>query len=578
MPLYCPVSGANIVRKPDWVGRKVSDAFTANFCVVGDRVVHSAPQGRADFESVGRSLRINAEVAEHISKTHGAYVQIEDYAALQGSSSEARRHFVKSLDAKRYLAALIFCNLSPAHSIAVNIGKRLKTTGKDVYVVKSYAEAITLALELVEYRRKDTPIDLGAWRDSSISSLSPVKIESDPSWDVDLSDYSNRAVVINDKIIHSTSVGYLRTEHVPVIDAYRESCTAGAGRFVEYVIIDLSGVAGSSRAARSAYMRSIARWHQQQPLRMYIGYGANTAMKTAMRLGRPLMPFKTRIAKNAAQAFAMVREDMDRRFARDAVKKETNRHYVIRRDDMEKLMAFLGRIDWAEQGIDDHIQIDPDNPLFFLYQSIRLVKEELDELFVERNRFEADLHQSRKMESIGTLAAGIAHEFNNVLAMIVGNTDLALREIGSKHPAHAYIQDVERAAERAESVVKQLLNYSRKNDQHLQPIDAVKVVFDAVGLLRASLPKTIDVRFRYPNHPVTVSGDATQINQILMNLVANAAQVMDDDGGVLDIDVTTVRKFAAPEREVRRLAQEYLKIVVADNGPGVNPAHLPQDF
>ena len=117
----------------------------------------------------------------------------------------------------------------------------------------------------------------------------------------------------------------------------------------------------------------------------------------------------------------------------------------------------------------------------------------------ENKSIEAQLNQARKMESIGTMAGGVAHDFNNLLYMIVGNTELALEDIPEWNPVHSSLEEIKSASLRAAGVVKQLLNFSRKTDKDLKPMDAVTVIKDALKFLRSTISSTVKIKLGLPD-------------------------------------------------------------------------------
>jgi PAS domain S-box-containing protein len=180
------------------------------------------------------------------------------------------------------------------------------------------------------------------------------------------------------------------------------------------------------------------------------------------------------------------------------------------------------------------------------------------------------LQQSRKMESIGTLAGGIAHDFNNLLYMISGNAELALEDTPKWNPVHTNLEEIKSASLRGAGIVKQLLNFSRKTENGLKPIGAVTVIKDALNFLRASIPATIDIRKHLPDADITIFADPVQINQILMNLCINASQAMEDTGGILEVNIEITTLEAGEIKNFIDLAPgKYLKMTVSDTGPGI---------
>ena len=194
----------------------------------------------------------------------------------------------------------------------------------------------------------------------------------------------------------------------------------------------------------------------------------------------------------------------------------------------------------------------------------------------EREELRILLYQGHKMESIRTIAGGIAHDFNNILFIIMGNVDLALEETRDWHPAYPKLEMIRTAALRAANIVKLLLSFSQTANEEQIPIDVISVIKDALILLRASIPTTIGIHTDFPDGKVMILSDKIRIGQILMNLCTNAAQAMEETGGLLEIRVGTK---VLPEGSAGACpAGDYAEITVSDNGPGIDPDSLSRIF
>jgi PAS domain S-box-containing protein len=158
----------------------------------------------------------------------------------------------------------------------------------------------------------------------------------------------------------------------------------------------------------------------------------------------------------------------------------------------------------------------------------------------ERQHLEAQLRQSHKMEAIGTLAGGIAHEFNNALSAILGFTELTQRGMPYGSRPWSNLQEVLKAGNRSKDFVQQILAFSHPGDHKKEPVPLALVIQEAFTLLRASLPTTIEIRHRIAPEIGTVLADVTQLHQVLMNLCANAEYALRGTGGILEISVDTV--------------------------------------
>jgi len=198
----------------------------------------------------------------------------------------------------------------------------------------------------------------------------------------------------------------------------------------------------------------------------------------------------------------------------------------------------------------------------------------------DRKKLEDQLRQSQKLEAIGTLASGIAHDFNNILTALIGYSEMAMSELHTEaDKAQSDLQEVLKAGERARALVDQILTFSRQGEQERKPLQIQHVVKEALKLLRASLPTTIEIRQNIDETCGTILADPTQIHQVIMNLCTNAYQAMRDHGGILGV---TLKQEEISEEYAERFLDigpgRYLKLEIDDTGSGIQPAIIEKIF
>jgi signal transduction histidine kinase/CheY-like chemotaxis protein len=193
-------------------------------------------------------------------------------------------------------------------------------------------------------------------------------------------------------------------------------------------------------------------------------------------------------------------------------------------------------------------------------------------------QMEERLRQVHKMESMGTLAGGVAHDFNNILAGILGYAQLVEMYRGEPGKVKNFIEQVIKAANRASGLVQQILTFSRHSEYQKQPLNLFNLVKEVLSLVRASLPSTIEIRENLVSK-ATIMGDPTQIHQVIMNLCTNASHAMGDTPGVLtvalnNIEISESKKVAGFSMDKGK----YVELEIRDTGHGMADTVLERIF
>jgi len=191
----------------------------------------------------------------------------------------------------------------------------------------------------------------------------------------------------------------------------------------------------------------------------------------------------------------------------------------------------------------------------------------------ERRRMENRLRQTQKMQAIGTLAGGVAHDFNNILTPVIIQTELALLNATDDGPLRNSLQEILEAGYRAKSLVKQILTFSREAETQRAALVVAPIVKEALKLLRSTLPTTIRIEKQLEEETGNVLADPTQIHQILMNLCTNAAHAMRETGGVLKVGLSEIDVDGDEAQQHQSIDPgRYVRLTVADTGHGIDPS------
>lgn len=189
----------------------------------------------------------------------------------------------------------------------------------------------------------------------------------------------------------------------------------------------------------------------------------------------------------------------------------------------------------------------------------------------QRSELETQLFQLKKIETIGTLAGGIAHDFNNILTPILGYTDMALEEIPEDSNLRFDLEQINNAAARGRDLVQQILTFSREVNVEKKPVKIDQIVVEVINLIKASLPRAIEIRKSIDSGIGIILADPVHIHQIIMNLCTNAIHAMKIRGGILDIKVDSVLVDHKTTEKINNLKVGiYVRIRLSDTGHGMD--------
>lgn len=263
---------------------------------------------------------------------------------------------------------------------------------------------------------------------------------------------------------------------------------------------------------------------------------------------------------------------------------------AIHPDDRERMRAAMETL---TEGIHDEVYriVRPDGAIRYIRDRAYPVRDPNGEVYrvvgiaediTNDRRRETQLRQAQKMESLGVLAGGIAHEINNILLPVTGLTELVMQDVPEGSRAQKNLEGVLQSARHAGALVEKFLSFSRLDEGNRNPVDLRRIVEEGQRLIRSMLQPAVELGVSVGDQPITSRVDDTQIHQVLMNLVSNSKDAIGDRPGRITIDLSTVDLSDPGLQERLGLpAGRYALLTVADTGSGMDAdtmAHMFEPF
>jgi len=596
-PGICPVSGLPILSKPEWTNVRCGENYEVTIRIVGDFIIWAHVSGTAGLVDVKESLRFTDKiVAENILERKG-YVLIHDYSNFKKASREARKFFIDHMKTRPHLLGVVFCGVSSVIRISISLGKRLNIAKFNIQVANDYSEAIKLALRMLSTgESKEESAFVETTSRSSTQLLkqeASAKIVTRPEWFFESEDFSLRFELISTNILHGIATGYLKKEHIaPAF--WIQAAVTNSGGLVEgsyYYVFDLTRFEGTNRMSRKFYGDALLEMYKKYPFRMIIFYGASRLLRGGINLARPFMPFKMKVVRDVDSALKLINEEESENI-RPVPKAKVPGSEPLSSDQTQKyvdaLLHYLGSIDWETDGFDVRDEVDVSHPFSPVFDAIALIKGELDELLRERKQAEEErieletrLQRAQKMEALGTLAGGVAHDLNNILGGLVSYPELLLMQMPEDNPLRDSILTIQKSGEKAAAVVQDLLTLARRGVVVTEVVNLNDVISEYLKSpehenLQSYYP-AVHIETHLEKDALNILGSSTHLSNTVMNLISNAAEAMPEGG---KLTVSTENRYI--DRAIRGYDNvkegDYVVLTISDTGTGISPDDIEKIF
>ncbi len=202
-----------------------------------------------------------------------------------------------------------------------------------------------------------------------------------------------------------------------------------------------------------------------------------------------------------------------------------------------------------------------------------------NEYNIKTRDYEDRLLQAQRLETIGSLAGGIAHDFNNILATISGYAEMLMEDLPAGSPSLEKTSKILSAVYKARSLTDQILAFSRRSESKSVPVVVNRILIETIELIRSSAPPEVTIETVIPDSEVTVNSDPTQIFRVFLNLMTNALQSMEKNGGTLTVGMEMIDADKVNNLINKNVvAEQYISVTIRDTGEGMDPSVLTRIF
>ncbi len=584
----CLYSRLPVQIRPEWTDVSLGGDHRLNLRLIGQQIICTCPTGSVDEPSTLATL-VRIEEAVRVSIPGDLpFVWISDYSGMSGITMRARKLFASEISRWPRLRGLILFGLSPFYSAAVQLAIRLKLVPFPIHAVGSYQEAIEVAISILE-----------TLPSGERPAPTPPVILTDERWKLELDGYSIRFEVINGSILHSLQQGRVREEHLDPIFELRDEVMRASGLKGKpfSILAGMENVEKSSHAGRLGYVRRMARWYHENPFDVEVFYGLNTLMSTVIKVTAGLVPFKVHVSKTFEEGLeyisGFVSAGRDRASSSGLQQQARSRRQdVVPQEKIDELLKVLGAISWDTDDEWDLQAVDPSDPLAPVYEAISLIKTEIDDLLarqesdaVERSLLQDRLARSEKMEAVGLLAGGVAHDLNNILSGIVSYPELLLMDETLSPEARRRVHSIKKSGDQAAAVVKDLMAVSRGAATRTEPVSLGAIVREYLSspdfAAMSAVCPGITVDSRLGERSALVSGSPVHLRKVVANLVANAFESFEEDSKEGRVYVETFLRHVDAERSFGPDGApdgDSVVLRVVDNGSGIEADHRERIF
>ena len=582
----CPVTALPITIKPEWTDIDIAENYSVSFSLIGNAILCIVPNGIPSDMGTHKLLGERERVLREVGLLGKRYAEIRDHSRISGKPSKESRMMLTNLllketDEGNLLGFWVF-NAPLYIRWMFSVGTKLHKPPVPVAAVNDYREAVENAVNVLD----QNGIDFGTRQHKRFTK---------DDWTIELENYGIRFELIGDDIIYTIAHGALKEAYIERFFKLNEKVLDEAGltaRGYYYRILNWEKLQKTTWKARRMYIDGLKDLNKKVPCKFSVIFGLNRFMSTIVGISKQFVPIPVTTAKDLEEALTIIEREKNKETETEITKKgekppeKTFTEEQIRKYS-DELLQFMGAINWDQEGISTE-DISDSHPFKPVFDAIGVIKGDVDDLFQERRRaeedrakLEAQLQRAQKMEAIGTLAGGVAHDLNNILSGLVSYPELLLMEIPEDSPLRKPILTIKKSGEKAAAIVQDLLTLARRGVAVTEVVSLNDIISDYLKSPEhkklKSFHPNVQVETNLETNLLHILGSPVHLFKTIVNLASNAAEAMPDRG---EISISTENRYIdSPIGGYDDVEEgDYVTLTVSDAGVGISSADMERIF
>lgn len=586
--------GLTITKDERFENIQTGPNYWVSFYLVGERILFTFPYGDSSILDMETYYKKRDEFLTLYQPEDKKIVEIRNYSDINGFPDKKSRLIQSENLIKEGDRLLAFCILqAPVYvRMVFKVGIKINRTKFPVFFFNNYKSALKKAYDIIRIK---TTIQI------STDMLKPLN-----EYNLSMPNVEITFSIVPNILILMKGTGAPDESQAKIICETEEALYNRyfSRSFPIYRISDYSDIKKTKLKPRLIYAKHLKNLYNNGKLvKSTFVVGASPFVRNSITMLKKLFSINTIFVKNLDEAFnkinlieSSVEKDESLLFNENIeTNKQYSREYLDKR--VNDLIDFISSLTWDKQEMKS-INVDNDDFLKPLYEALAVIKNDVNNLLSERERYEdklklankkleldlkarekyeeerqfleEQLHQSEKMHAIGQLAGGIAHDFNNQLAAVVGYADLLRRNIKDQPQLLKYADNIKQVTGRAKDLTSQLLAFARKGKYNSTDVNMHDLIHEVSNLSEHTMDKKIRIMQELNAVSALVQGDPTQLQNVLLNLSINARDAMPDGGSIIfkTENINNETEWFK-NRGLILGPGNYLKLSVSDTGTGI---------